>query len=45
MTTTMEQKENLHREILSLLNTTDIYKYKDMLFINKKCLQMIVYMI
>lgn len=41
MTTTMEQKENLHREILSLLNTTDIYKYKDMLFINKKWLRKI----
>jgi len=37
MTQSLEQKENLHSNILSLLDTTDIYKYKDMLFINKKC--------
>ncbi len=41
MTTNIEEKKNLHNEILTLLDTTDIYKYKDLFFINKKWLRKI----
>ena len=41
MTQTIQEKQRLHTEILSLLNPSDIYEYKNTLYINKQGLRKI----